>query len=389
MATFRWFEQRRREPLLVRSVFLTVIGLATHQIASAQEGESSEPQESYSVEEILDAWRSYQEQVRSGRIVWRETFLLDTSGYDIAIPDPELQMRLKAQELLATETIKSYAFDDRRARLTQEAVKGDERVPSEALSVFDGRVSKGWERRPSVEFPQGSVSRQPIPPRGLVEFKALMLTFHPFDPTRRPFDPSGLRMTDRTEVVDGRECLVAEVPGRASSGTSLHVLRIDPARDLHVVRSTYERDGVTESQLDVEYAADEAVGWVLSGWRYHRTTPAGKLTHDYKAEVTEIEINPTLPDELFQLEFPPGTRYTDIEAGKLYIVQEPGTPREITRQELRSKASQEELMTTRTGRASALVDGGWNWWIVSFVCGVAALVLACVLVWRRYRHRTT
>jgi hypothetical protein len=92
-----------------------------------------------------------------------------------------------------------------------------------------------------------------------------------------------------------------------------------------------------------------------------------------------------MPRSDFQFEFPPGTRVTDRNTGEYYIVREGAQKRLITMEEVRGRATYEEMVATESGKALSARQRRFPFWPVYVSIGMAGFLVA-ILVYRRFKR---
>lgn len=91
----------------------------------------------------------------------------------------------------------------------------------------------------------------------------------------------------------------------------------------------------TVSELQIEYATNNQIGWVLKKWERKQFDLRGKLVGHVLGAVEKCEINDTLPDQLFDVKFPVGTPVVEEfeSSRKYYITQADGSLKHVTKEE--------------------------------------------------------
>jgi hypothetical protein len=177
----------------------------------------------------------------------------------------------------------------------------------------------------------------------------------------RSFHIDDLRPTGASIVIAGRRCQQF-VLRREGGDRSEYWL--DPAREWLLVREVYVEPKRAQTQLDIEYEPDAQAGWVPKSWQF-RHTGKGTPVSVEKYTVVSYEINPSLTDSTFDIQFPVGTEVSDFTEGrKDYLVEEGGSKR---------------ILLDATGSASR------RWWVYAMWGLGVVLVATAWIVWRRRR----
>jgi hypothetical protein len=190
-------------------------------------------------------------------------------------------------------------------------------------------------------------------------------------------------------MIDGESCRIMELerpPGAA--GNVVVQWWVDPQRDWCVRRHAILRDGRPLLQLDIALEPDAQAGWRPATWRSVDLAPSTQEVHEAcEATVTAFEINPRIPIDEFQFEFPPGTRVR-APGDTHYIVRDDGSDRPILEEERQRGASYDELVASDVGEAGlerVRGDDSPIVWIAVGLAGALALFAAGRLWWRRGR----
>jgi beta-lactamase regulating signal transducer with metallopeptidase domain len=181
-------------------------------------------------------------------------------------------------------------------------------------SAFDGMSERSLFEYPSgSDRPQGfqnvaSVSEH----TKLAETAPLLWSFCTFDDAMVNHDWSQLEVLDERTTINGVECVVLTgnllplvIGGQQRPSENWYV---DAKRDYAIVRYEHRLpDGRLTLRTDIDQINDPQWGWVPSGWTITRSDAAAKVSSTLKATVTQYQLNPTLPNEVFELEYPDNT----------------------------------------------------------------------------------
>jgi hypothetical protein len=150
---------------------------------------------------------------------------------------------------------------------------------------------------------------------------------------------------------------------------------VDPQLDHNFVRILSVRQGKVTMQTDITYARNAVCEWVPDSWVVYFYTDAGKLQRRTEVRVVSSKFNEPLPDDQFDVVFPPGTRVWKASESQYYRVQADGSFR---------------LLST-TGEDTPTVvareDAPWNKRYLGWVAGcVGVIAVVAVLVLERVRR---
>jgi len=132
-----------------------------------------------------------------------------------------------------------------------------------------------------------------------------------------------------TEQVDGVPCYLVEVVDVVDQESRKTHLWIDTSRGFRPRRrQDYFADGEIRKTSELEGYSEYPGGiWLpqrVTDRSYSSTATRGERFQWYRIVYTlkEVEVNPSIPDGLFALEFPEGTHVSDASLGTTHIVAE-------------------------------------------------------------------
>jgi hypothetical protein len=139
--------------------------------------------------------------------------------------------------------------------------------------------------------------------------------------------------------------------------------------------------------IDFQYGekAEGLGGQIPAGWTTVETQGSGSERLIRKGEVTEVQINPSIPDDVFALRPPKGTlvfdSFSDPRREPMYIVRPDGSLRSLPPQDF--GATEEQLFNSEPGRAHSVRSRSFRLlWIV----GALSLIAGILIVQRRARR---
>lgn len=312
---------------------------------------------------VLNAWRTRQARIQSASFNWLEKRLETVGGDNVAVS-------LDKTLLLSGHKVR-YGFGGLRPT-------DDGKSVSQTFdSVFDGAVSKSLHSsNESRKFPAGFVSKNN--PANVMHTLPIRWWYRPMDAEMAGFDAQNLTALNETTTIDGQRCyvLASEIKGNRRM-----LFAVCPEEDQAIRRCTVENNGQATRQYDIQYTKDKRHGWVPTGWTISLLGGNSRVSDGYQASVTSYQVNPTLGDSHFQLQFPMGTMVADKSSGELvdYMIKPAGEKRVIQRQEY--SASYDELAATPSGSAFS----GRKVMLTAFIVVVITAV-AFALAWRSWRY---
>ncbi|QDT46819.1 Regulatory protein BlaR1 [Symmachiella dynata] len=285
-------------------------------IAAAAAREASKPRTPVE-KEIYAALKARDDTVKSFRFVWTERHT-DHKGSQHSIEDRTrvalgqdtsytwtTEMAVDGKKML-------YSFSGKQP--TYDASGEAEFIERRYLSGFNGR-----EMRSASLYPGSSkITQGFLRPANrsddvvLASTNILRWLYCTFDPTMTNTNWQSLEVVKEPAEVRGHRCweLRRRYEGINPGAPKVPSASwwVDPSREYVIVRYAYSNSaGMVQSQLDIDYQQDDKHGWVPSLWRFRRFDRGGKVLTTTISRVTEYEINPQLDDDIFTLQFPPGT----------------------------------------------------------------------------------
>lgn len=293
-------------------------------------------------EKVLDAWQRRQNSVESATFRIRSTLVLTENEL--------LGRRHRLQTLHGKEPnpkeipqsdkilIELYevAFDGDKLRFFMTFDKSTHEI---AKSVNRNMtllyVTNGADYRCLESFPDQGVNSGVIQNADQflafksAEVKPIMQAFRAFLQQRRQLIDN-LKVVDGEHEIDGRSVVVMQqhYDGAGIAGEQYWT---DPSREYLVLRNlAMIGDSQVGSQTDIEYEQDNSGQWVPVKWVTTDFDSDGDLRRSYEFQVVEYEINPKLPEDLFELEFAPGIEVYDKRKGvgsrvNIWTVNKDGT----------------------------------------------------------------
>jgi hypothetical protein len=199
-----------------------------------------------------------------------------------------------------------------------------------------------------------------------------MLTFRGLEPTLARHDLRLLKPGNVTLPIHGVTC--SRFDFRSSSAAFLNTFWVDDSGLIR--RMQYSKNAKLITQCDVRYEQRHGVEHFPVSWVDVQYSPTGLVMIEDHVEVLDAKVNGIVPQEEFDVRFPPGTTVHDNkQGGKQYLVQDDGSMREKDRQH-------DEV-------SSQQAPGFFSRYWLQFVAALAVLgllLLAGYLIRRRERR---
>lgn len=290
-----------------------------------------------SVDEITAAWRKREDQFKSYRVEWIET-RTDVKG-SIRIPrQPE---KLFPPQDTTFKNRLTLVVDNERSRFefdgSQWTDRSDELDSRKYVSLFDGNVGQTYHAQVGdVEYPSGSIRAEKANMEATAgTFRPLGWFYRPLTPRMGGFHSESLHPTPNTGRIDDVECRIVEVrDGNVTGRPPLWSLWVAPDRDFVILRAEkHSFNGRARTQFDIRYRTSQNHGFLVAEWSYNRQRE-NKLVQQFDIEVVSQNVNPPVPDDAFDLEFPVGTWVTDLRSTpEKQVIVRKGVDRPVYRSE--------------------------------------------------------
>jgi hypothetical protein len=205
------------------------------------------------------------------------------------------------------------------------------------------------------------------------------MAFRPLEALEIALPDHGLTLQPDLSMIGRRKCRV--VTGRFRSG-AVYRLWIDPAAEFSAVRLIVSLNGRDLQQFDIDHEQHQGAGWTPSSWKVMVMNSSdeypgqAEVFQSVHVRVAKTEINSSIPQERFDLKFPPGTLVADRIAGKEFVSSDNRLGRPLSPEETRmlaGKLEPEMIVSTDFPYRTTLIAVGL----------AAALGLLFYLRWKR------
>jgi hypothetical protein len=380
----------------MKNGFLVVIACALGLTADGHGAVGSAGQDTKgTIDRVLAEWAKRQEEVRTARFSWTEdqTFpkgsihrpgrlkMLNPKG--LTVPEQDTTFAVPCAVVLSGTKLR-YSFE---GRLWNDDTGLSS--PQAYVSVFDGEVGKTYWAPGAIHYPRGVVKAESKhADQNNLHIRPLLLYARPRELGIDVRDSGALRLIADASSVEGVNCLLLE-QSQNSTTDARHQYWVDPTRDYLVTRyASTDASGALGIQIDIAYTQAELGHWLPEHWKVVWMESPNQLKLSTTARVTMRQINPSVGNEEFSIDFPNGTFVTDAsqpsELGKFtdYVIQSSGNKREVLASDL--GATYEQLRDSQPGEALRRSSWHQRWWI-GLSLGVFVLVVA-LLLWSRVRR---
>jgi hypothetical protein len=353
-------------------------------LAGSAHAEIESGQPSLSLDDVLSAWQRRAANVRSARFAWRETRTVTKGAY--LNPDMPEQINPKRvydpPEDRTVTTLHEMAFDrDRIVYRWWNAEEPDERTENALDHGTHVRFS-GTAARTNDAYPNASIRPDDkFDDRDAGQVSGVLWPYRLLDPAMGKINPEALKLTSRTGVIDGHNCVIVE--RTFSTPDRVEEYWVAPEMDFLLLRYRTANRGMTRIAIDFSYRRDAVLGWIPDEWRGTFAKEQG-VVYSHTSKVTDAEVNSALPASDFEVVFPPGTLVADLFSGESFLMRENGEKRYLTAAE--AAATYEQLASSETGRALDAPTQPRRKWI-RYAILACIVVVACLLVVYRVRTR--
>ena len=229
-----------------------------------------------------------------------------------------------------------------------------------STTVYNGKSTKTYSPGSGKVYPHGYVFRgitstvlDSVSTRGVVlcyRFQDILAyysakTYGPFESTAKRNGP----LDFSKEILDGKEYILVSFRLGANANLQLKMW-FDlarspiPVREQIIKRTWFDPDRGSVNfpdrqdskiiqqemqigQYDIDYTLDDTHGFAPTGWKFSDGSNSKEQSFSRRIKVTGWSINPTVPAETFDFEFPTGTYVNDQTDNTEYIVRSNGSKR--------------------------------------------------------------
>jgi hypothetical protein len=290
-------------------------------------------------EEVEAAWRRHADLIRS-----IEYSVLQSEEDWEVIPEPNAGGgdKIKIVAMRQVTGAQTFAREGAQVALARKMEWSEEGLqaplPIRQRFWFDG--SRNISLQEGTLISQAVIRDAQEPSRELKEtghLAPLWLAHWPLEQLHQSEINAGeLRVSGEHVEVSGRETLELIYPIQGSD-RAINRIYVDEAKDYHIAKLIYSFGGVAYRTMEIDYVADDRIGWRPRTWRSTLLTETGHAEQVVKNVVTACSVNEPL-DGRFKVEFPVGTNVND---NGLFFVQgpdgeeQPMAPRDFGKGELK------------------------------------------------------
>lgn len=312
----------------------TFFGVLLSLLASAFAQQSLEP---LSKSSILSRIRARQNAIHSARISWTQTNFeekgarIDSGESSPSADTPSTSVKAVPPAAVEYTEEFSFSFDGIKTNyLSMERMFEDSNAPFDISKrrTFNGEAQKSL-RQPfgKFDYPYGTIYKEAGRNRdlGLLFLEPIIQVYRLLTPEMMPQRLVDFKISESELELRGVETLSLYVELRKLR----RVLYVDKSRDFIPIRFSLESDANIQRQTDFDYRFDATYGWVLDGWEITKFAANNLVTNRYAARIHQIEINPRLSPDEFEITFPPNTLVDDLKEGGGFIQKADGSRRPI------------------------------------------------------------
>jgi hypothetical protein len=294
-------------------------------------------QHKVTIDDILEVWKEREQKVKSARfeLTCEETIPKGRNSFvDVLYrrkvgippktePNPPRDYLVKGTSAVVLDGIKlHYSYDHEQWDPVEKKL-----YPEHYEDVFDGEFIRFVINPTSAHhnYSTGNVDKANKSDSGLrFPILPLILTLRGNHPQFFQ-DLVKFQLTGHSVVVGGRPCL--ELVRDSGPPGQREFLFLDQKRDYVMVKEMIVLGGQPNWQVDATYMPDAKIGWVPKSWEYiiragkdHVPMNSGRTT------VTGYEINISVDENEFNIDFKPKTMVQDKSSGRLmqYLIRADG-----------------------------------------------------------------
>ncbi len=154
----------------------------------------------------------------------------------------------------------------------------------------------------------------------------IMISFRGLDLEHCAYPATSMKATGMRVPVKGDVCAEYSL----AIGNLVVNLLMDTTKKHALRRIRKLRNNHLVHQLDAQWRKDDQWGWLPTSWVMREYTESGSLLKDTRVDVVSIKLNVEIPEELFEIQFPPDAWVYDTRVNKTFKVQPDGTMHEVS-----------------------------------------------------------
>ncbi|MBX9624868.1 MAG: hypothetical protein K2X82_13770 [Gemmataceae bacterium] len=300
--------------------FITFATLASTLFTGRAEG-----QQTYSVEQIKQAWQQRQDRIASVKMSYTEVRIKSKKSFELF--RPRLANEIPPDADLTLPGRGSVSFDNARIKISTEyknwSLQQGRLIDSKDESLFSDSKNLSIYYHP--EHPEAEISKRSRPLEGSdYTFWPIKCYARGVNRTLTPLNLPDYEPTNGVQVVAGQRCMELVKSDREGSGRT--VVLLDTARDFLPLRYLIVENGSVTFRLDIRYGPIAGESLAPVAWDYAFMTLTGSLIESKRVAVESLILNPQLSSDEFTLSIPPGTRVYDQFGGpaKRYVIRSDG-----------------------------------------------------------------
>ncbi len=332
---------------------------------------------------VLSDWTARQARISTAQFAWHE--VQENQGNPLTNSNALSNTSPALQPAGKIETENRFLFDGRRVRITERRINSPPRLsrsPRSRTIVFNGTTQRGLVEYDDLEYPQGGIADRQAPNPRITKYHPLLFLYRPLDESMRPYTwpPEAFRQIG--PAADGLATIELEL----TIPKSKKRINVDLNKGSFPLRIESYLESRLVSVTEIIPAYDSgAKEWFPSAWNHANYTASGSLVSSITASVTRHRFSPPVSDDLFELDFPVGTRYFDHRrVGRTFIVQPEKRTREFLPSEIARGATQQHLLASEAPPVqTAGKEKSRHAFYLRLLCANALLLLGAFWLWRR------
>lgn len=299
------------------------------------------------IEQIQEQWKQRGESFPAFHFLWKATNRVSLNGLDKDPNAPHVEKIIQFE--------RSLLFDRGSIRLVNDGeflreVRGREHF---YRPVVLSRTWNGTFRRECYdyegEYPLGQITRDSDHCFNDPTFNWILRAFCVECPSA--IDLSRYHLADKSRANESGNVVLLKHGDHSSGYDEIWV----QAKSPHLLtKAILKENDLPISWFDIGYQIDpETKQMIPKTSKYVTLTSEGKFMNETESEIVMSNLAPKVSPADFVLSFPVGCKVNDLSQDhkETYIQREDGKKRFVTVDEIRRKATYEELLNTESGQA--------------------------------------
>ncbi len=226
--------------------------------------------------------------------------------------------------------------------------------------IIERVYQNGWLDGRRRTFFAAVVTKEDSFPSGMIRGKSsdwdnyhilpMLLSAIPFNPHFSPATEEPYELYDLRPVIEGVRCV--RYGPVSQTEKPMYLFDVAPEKGMAIARITKTWMGTELWHANISLEEVQDIGWLPKAFEVNQYY-GKQLAESFTADVVSIEVNSTIDDAEFFVDFPVGTLVSEKlgDKSRVYVRKENGQERIVTRQERMNGFDYQRYLVTESGEA--------------------------------------